>query len=55
MTRQTYHEETVFKPLSDLEAAIVNTSPADMLLFMIALNRKEQEEQRLTADKKPVE
>lgn len=55
MTRTTYNDETVFKPLSDIEAAIANTSPGDMLLFMIALGRKEREEQRLPADEKPVE
>lgn len=39
---QPPHQETVFKPLSEVEAVINNTSPGDMLLFMIALDRKER-------------
>jgi hypothetical protein len=35
-------EETVFKPLSDIEAAILQATPADMLLLMVALDRKEK-------------
>jgi len=31
---------TVFKPLSAIEAIIMGTSPGDMLLFMIAQDRK---------------
>ncbi len=40
-------EESVLKPLSALGAAICQTSPGDMLLFMIALNRKQEEEKRM--------
>lgn len=34
--------ETVFKPLSIIEAAILQATPGDMLLLMIALDRKEK-------------
>ena len=40
-------EESILKPLSDLGAVIQRTSAGDMLLFMIALNRKEQEDKKL--------
>jgi len=35
-------EETVFKPLSTIEAAILQATPGDMLLLMVALDRKEK-------------
>ena len=35
-------EETVFKPLSDIERLINQTSAGDMLLFMVTLDRKEK-------------
>ena len=35
---------TVFKPLSAIEAIIMGTSPGDMLLFMIAQQRKESKD-----------
>jgi hypothetical protein len=36
-------EDSCLKPLSNLEVAIANTSPATMLLFMIAMEKVERE------------
>ena len=35
-------EETIFKPLSDVERLINETSAGDLLLFMVALDRKQK-------------
>lgn len=35
-------EETVFNPLSIIEAVILQATPGDMLLLMVALDRKEK-------------
>jgi len=42
--RYSETEESVFKPLSLEEEIIRNTSPGDMLLFMIALDKKNREQ-----------
>lgn len=44
MIDRPFEGESVLKPLSDVERAINNTSAGDMLLFMIALGRKERED-----------
>jgi len=35
-------EETIFKPLSLIEAVILQATAGDMLLLMVALDRKEK-------------
>ena len=52
---EPFGPDSVLKPIGSLAQTIQATSAGDMLLFMIALNRKEEQEKNLTNPKSVID